>query len=208
MSDITNINKKIGERIREKRIEKGLTLKQLGDLVGVDSSTILRYEKGKIKKIKLPVIESIAYALNVDPAWLALKSENPKITAPRSDGKKIPLIGTIAAGTPILAEENIEDYFRIDNSIKADFALRVKGDSMVGAGIFPGDIVFIKQQNTLENGEIGAILIENEATLKKFYKEKNTIVLQPENDMYKPIILTNGYVKILGKLVAVLNIRQ
>jgi len=208
MSDITNINKKIGERIREKRIEKGLTLKQLGDLVGVDSSTILRYEKGEIKKIKLPVIESIAYALNVDPAWLALKSENPKITAPRSDVKKIPLIGTIAAGTPILAEENIEDYFSIDSRIKADFALEIKGDSMVGAGIFPNDIVFIRKQEHLENGEIGAILIENEATLKKFYKEGNTIILQPENDLYKPIILTNGYVKILGKLVAVLNIRQ
>jgi len=208
MSDITNINKKIGERIREKRIEKGLTLKQLGDLVGVDSSTILRYEKGEIKKIKLPVIESIAYALNVDPAWLALKSENPKITAPRSDVKKIPLIGTIAAGTPILAEENIEDYFSIDSRIKADFALEIKGDSMVGAGIFPNDIVFIRKQEHLENGEIGAILIENEATLKKFYKEGNTIILQSENDFYKPIILTNGYVKILGKLVAVLNIRQ
>lgn len=208
MTDVTDINKKIGERIREKRIEKGLTLKQLGDLVGVDSSTILRYEKGEIKKIKLPVIESIAYALSVDPTWLALKSENPKITAPRNDVKKVPLLGTIAAGVPILAEENIEDYFSLDSRIKADFALKIKGDSMVGAGIFPGDIVFIRQQPTLENGEIGAILIENEATLKKFYKENNTIVLQPENDMYKPIILTNGYVKILGKLVAVLNMRE
>ncbi len=76
---------------------------------------------------------------------------------------------------------------------------------MLAAGIYPNDIVFIKEQPNLENGEIGAILIESEATLKKFYREGDTIVLQPENDMYKPIILTNGNVKILGKLVAVLS---
>jgi len=119
----------------------------------------------------------------------------------------IPILGTIAAGTPILAEQNIEDYFNLDNRVKVDFALKVKGDSMVGAGIFPGDLVFIKKQNTLENGEIGAVLIENEATLKKFYKKGDTIILQPENDLHSPIVITDGYVKILGKLVAVLNLR-
>lgn len=203
------MNKEIGRRIKTKRIEQGLTLKELGEKVGVASSTILRYENGKINNIKLPVIESIANALNVDPAWLILKSENPKpYKVKKNEINRIPLIGTIAAGTPILAEENIEDYFNLDSSIKADFALKVKGDSMLGAGIFPNDIVFIKQQPTIENGEIGAVLIENEATLKKFYKEGNTIVLQPENDFYKPIILTNGNVRILGKLAAVLNIRE
>lgn len=203
------MNKEIGRRIKTKRIEQGLTLKELGEKVGVASSTILRYENGKINNIKLPVIESIANALNVDPAWLILKSENPKpYKVKKNEINRIPLIGTIAAGTPILAEQNIEDYFNLDSSIKADFALRIKGDSMLGAGIFPNDIVFIKKQSELENGEIGAILIEDEATLKKFYKEEGTIVLQPENDFYKPIILTNGNVKILGKLVAVLNIRE
>ena len=79
---------------------------------------------------------------------------------------------------------------------------------MIGAAIFPDDIVFIKKQDNLENGEIGAVLIDGNATLKKFYKKDNTIILQAENDMYNPIILTNGNVKILGKLVAVLNIRE
>jgi repressor LexA len=204
-----DINKEIGKRIRQKRIENNLTLKELGDKIGVASSTILRYEKGKINNIKLPVIESIANALNVNPSWLVLKSDSPEIHEPKKNEiKRIPILGTIAAGLPILAEENIEDYFYIDKSIKADFALRIKGDSMLGAGIFPNDIVFIKKQETLENGEIGAVLIEDEATLKKFYRNNGTVVLQPENDKYQPIILTNGNVKILGKLVAVLNIRD
>lgn len=202
------MNKEIGKRIEMRRKEKGLTLKELAEIVGVASSTILRYENGEIKKIKLPVIESIAKALGVDPAWLVLKSNNPDIYIPKKEEtSRIPLIGTIAAGTPILAEENIEDYFNIDTKIKADFALKVKGDSMIGAGIFPGDIVFIHQQCEIENGEIGAILIENEATLKKFYKEDGTIILQAENDNYKPLIYTNGNVRVMGKLVAVLNIR-
>lgn len=206
---MNDINKEIGKRIRLKRDESGFTLKELGDSVGVDSSTISRYEKGQIDKIKMPVIESIANALRVNPAWLILKSENPEILTPKkADVNMIPLLGTIAAGLPLLAEENIEDYFNIDSKIKADFALKVKGDSMLGAGIFPGDIVFIRKQENLENGEIGAVLIEDSATLKKFYKEKDTIILQAENDFYKPIILTNGDVRILGKLVAVLNIRE
>lgn len=202
------MNKEIGKRIEMRRKEKDLTLKELAQIVGVASSTILRYENGEIKKIKLPVIESIAKALNVDPAWLILKSNDPDIYIPKKeDVSRIPLLGTIAAGTPILAEENIEDHFNLDNKIKTDFCLKIKGDSMIGAAIFPGDIVFIKKQEYLENGEIGAILLEDEATLKKFYKENDTIILQSENDFYKPMIFTEGNIRILGKLVAVLNIR-
>lgn len=204
-----DINKEIGKRIKQKRIENNLTLKELGEKVGVASSTILRYENGKINNIKLPVIESIAKALNVNPSWLVLKSDSPEIHKPKKNEiKRIPILGTIAAGLPILAEENIEDYFYIDSSVKADFALRIKGDSMINAGIQEGDIVFIRCQPTLENGEIGAVLIEDSATLKRFYRKKNTIILQAENTAYQPIILTNGDIRILGKLVAVLNIRD
>ena len=122
------------------------------------------------------------------------------------EGSQVPLIGSIAAGSPILAEQNIEEYFTIDKSIKADFALRIKGDSMIDAGIHNGDIAFIRKQQTLETGEIGAVVIENEATLKRFYKTDSSIVLQPENKEYQPIIKTEGDVYIAGKLVAVLNI--
>jgi len=121
----------------------------------------------------------------------------------------IPLIGTIAAGTPILAEQNIERYFDIDTSIHCDFCLRIQGDSMIDAGINNNDIVFIRQQPTLEVGEIGAIQIGEEATLKKFYKTNDSIILQPANSNYLPQIYTSDSdIKILGKLVATLHINK
>lgn len=190
----------IGERIKLRRQELGMSVDDLASKLGKNRATVYRYESDEIENLPISVVEPLAQILNVSPAYLmGWKNE-------KRESQPIPLVGNIAAGTPILAEQNIEDYFNLDTSMHADFALRIKGDSMVGAGIFPNDIVFIKKQPCIENGEIGAILIENEATLKKFYKEGNTIVLQPENDIYKPIILTNGNVKILGKLVAVLNI--
>ncbi len=199
----------LGSRLKERRLALGLTLEEVGEKVGVSKSTVMKWETGYIENMKRDKIALLAKALNVSPLYVMgldfLDEENnPK----KSAGNQIPLLGTIAAGTPILAEENIEDYFNIDSKIKADFALKIKGDSMIGAAIFPDDIVFIKKQDNLENGEIGAVLIDGNATLKKFYKKDNTIILQAENDMYNPIILTNGNVKILGKLVAVLNIRE
>lgn len=192
----------IGERIKLRRQELGMSADDLAARLGKNRATIYRYESDEIENLPINVLEPLAEILNVSPAYLmGWKNE-------KRESNPIPLIGTIAAGTPILAEQNIEDYFNLDSSIKADFALKIKGDSMLGAGIFPNDIVFIKQQCELENGEIGAILIENEATLKKFYRDNGTIILQAENDKYEPIILTNGNVKIMGKLAAVLNIRE
>lgn len=201
-----------------KRLEKALESRdvkqsELVERTQISKSAISQYLSGAFEP-KQRNIYKIAKALDVNPAWLMGKDvemENAPPIPPKdiqTNTKSIPLLGTIAAGLPLLAEENIEDYFNIDSKIKADFALKVKGDSMLGAGIFPGDIVFIRKQENLENGEIGAVLIEDSATLKKFYKEKDTIILQAENDFYKPIILTNGDVRILGKLVAVLNIRE
>lgn len=119
----------------------------------------------------------------------------------------VPLIGTIAAGTPILAEQNIERYFDIDTSIHCDFCLRIQGDSMIDVGIHNDDIVFIRQQPTLEVGEIGAIQIGDEATLKRFYKTNDSIILQPANADYLPQIYTSdSEIRILGKLVATLHI--
>jgi repressor LexA len=184
------------------RTRNGIEQLELANMLGLKSaSAVSEWEKG----IRIPnagVLSDLANIFNVTiDSLMHINLEKYSI----STSNPIPLIGQIAAGLPILAEENIEDYFNLDSKIKADFALKVKGDSMLAAGIYPDDIVFIKEQPNLENGEIGAILIESEATLKKFYKEGDTVVLQPENDMYKPIILTNGDVKILGKLVAVLS---
>lgn len=117
---------------------------------------------------------------------------------------KVPLLGTIACGEPILAEENIEDYINMPENTKGTFALRCKGDSMINARIFDGDIVYIREQPDVENGEIAAVLIENEATLKRVYKNENSVELRPENPMYKPIVFYNediNKIKILGKAV-------
>lgn len=197
----------LAKNLKYLRLKNGFSQDYIADKLSYKSfTTIQKWEMGTSEP-SISVLKKLSEIYNVDmDTMYTVDLENDKVI-PSKEYKRYPLIGTIAAGTPILAEENIEDYFNLDSKIKADFALRVKGQSMAGAGIFPGDIVFIRQQDVLENGEIGAILIENEATLKKFYKEGDTIVLQPENDMYKPIILTDGNAKVLGKLVAVLNIR-
>lgn len=194
----------LGEKIKRRRMDLELTLEEVGNIAGVTKSTVMKWETGSIENMRRDKISLLAEALKVSPLWI-MGLEDKNIT---SGVISVPLIGTIAAGFPLLAEENIEDYFNIDTKVQADFALKIQGDSMLGAGIFPGDIVFIKKQCELENGEIGAILIEDEATLKKFYKEDDTIILQSENDMYKPMIYRDGNIKILGKLVAVLNIRE
>ena len=117
----------------------------------------------------------------------------------------IPIIGKVTAGMPILATENIEDMFQIPiNYVKHNndlFILKVTGDSMIDVGILDGDLAIIEQKNTAANGEIVVALIENEATIKRFFKENDFIRLQPENKRYEPIIVENC--SILGKLVGI-----
>ena len=122
--------------------------------------------------------------------------------------KKVPLLGTIACGEPILAVENIENYVNMPESINGTFALRCKGDSMINARIFDGDLVFIRQQPDVENGEIAAVLIDDEATLKKVYKYKNRIELRPENPTMSVLEYEGeeiDKIKILGKAVYFLS---
>ena len=120
--------------------------------------------------------------------------------------KKVPLLGTIACGEPILAEENIEDYINMPEDTNGTFALRCKGDSMINARIFDGDIVYIKEEQQVNNGEIAAVLIENEATLKRvyYYPEKNMLILKAENSKYNDFVFTDNElndIKIIGKAV-------
>ncbi len=118
----------------------------------------------------------------------------------------VPIIGTVTAGLPIFAFEDNLGYVTIDESVKRGrdvFALRVKGDSMINAGILNGDTVVFARQNSADNGEIVVALIEDEATVKRFFKEKGHVRLQPENPLYEPIISEN--VKILGKVVMLIR---
>lgn len=138
----------LGEKIKQRRLELNLTLEDVGKLVGASKSTVMKWETGYIENMKRDKIALLAKALNVSPLWvMGLTDLKSNLTST----KAIPLLGTIAAGIPSLAEENIEEYFNINASLKADFALRIKGNSMISAGIFTNDIVFIRQQCDLEN---------------------------------------------------------
>jgi repressor LexA len=129
----------------------------------------------------------------------------------KNNAIEIPIVGEISAGRPILAQENIEGTIVVDKSIIKNsngiFALRVKGDSMINAGILNGDYVIVSQQPDAEQGDIIVALIEDEATIKRFYKEKNRIRLQPENDTMEPIIIkpNENHVRIIGKIKGVIR---
>lgn len=131
---------------------------------------------------------------------------NRSIKIPGGSMVKVPLLGTVTAGAPILAVEQIEDYIPYKSRTGSDkdlFALHVRGDSMQNAGILDGDILIVRQMNTAYNGEIVVAMIEEEATVKRFYKEKGHFRLQPENDEYEPIIVDE--VTILGKVISVMR---
>ena len=129
----------------------------------------------------------------------------PENIIPMPQTRPVPLLGTIACGEPILAEENIEAYVSVNKDIPADFALKCKGDSMINARIFDGDIVYIRRQANVDDGEIAAVLIDTEATLKRVRRYPGKLVLSPCNPMYDDLIYTAEQldsVRILGKAVA------
>ena len=130
--------------------------------------------------------------------------------SPLRDAFPVPVVGRVSAGKPILAEENLEGSLTLDRSFvrgKDTFLLRVKGDSMIGEGIFDGDYALIRPQKSAENGEIVVALVGEEATLKKFYRGKDFICLQPANPQMEPLILKedDGEVMIIGKVIGVLR---
>lgn len=135
-------------------------------------------------------------------------SKKRAITLPKQENEvevmSVPVVGTVAAGQPILAEENIEEYFPLPMNYagkKDMFMLKVRGESMINAGILDGDYVIVESSDTARNGEIVVALLEDSATVKTFYKERDAIRLQPENDALEPIISKD--VKILGKVSGV-----
>lgn len=172
----------------------------------ISKSALSQYVNGQSTpdQRKLTILSK---ALDVSEVWLMgygdTELKNIKnILFFKPSTKKIPVIGTIAAGEPILAVENIEEYIDLDKKISADFALRVRGDSMVGANIFDGDIVFIRKQSDVDDGEIAAVIIDDSATLKRVFKFENKVVLRAENPKYKPILLNGDKsVYIVGKAV-------
>ena len=202
----------IGIRIKQRREELNMTQEELANKLGYKSkSTINKIEAG-INDIVQSKVFSFAEALDTTAAHLmgwdientdANQSlSNIENIIPLPNTKKIPLLGKIACGDPITAVENIEDYVEVPEFTYADFALTCQGDSMINARVMDGDIVYVRQQPEVENGEIAAVLIDGEATLKRVFYGKGTIMLQAENPTYPPMVFSGEEildVKILGK---------
>lgn len=198
----------MGERIRQLRLEKQLTQEELGKLVGVQRSAVQKWEKGHTQNLKRNVIERLSSFFGVSPSYLMGMSDIRNLSELKDysscEFKKVPMLGGISAGEPILACEEYGTYVVVNNDVNVDFCLRVEGDSMVNARIQDGDLVFIRKQPTVENGEIAAVLIDDEVTLKRVYITDEGIILKPENSAYQPKFYTEKDfkdIRILGKAV-------
>ena len=215
--------KKVTTSDRLKSIMNSRNLKQVDILnlakpfcekygVRLGKNDLSQYVHGKAepRQEKLTVL---GMALGVSEAWLMgfdvpesrMQTNYPSNLEPLGEMEKIPLLGTIACGTPILAVENIEEYVDLPRHIRADFALTCRGDSMIGAGIEDGDIVYIKKQPNVEHGQIAAVLIEDEATLKRFYQDSDHVYLLAENPKYSPLVYVGeeiNQIRIIGLAVA------
>lgn len=204
----------IGSRIKERRKSLGLSVDDIAARLGKNRATVYRYESDDIENLPSTVLEPLAKVLKTTPAHLMGWEDTdsfdvfsiPNIQPIKTN--KVPLLGTIAAGIPILAEENFDGYIELHDSVHADFCLRIRGDSMINARIYDGDIVFIRQQPDVDNGEIAAVLLDDDATLKRVFKQPGGIILQAENPAYAPITV-NGHAgincRIIGKAVAFLS---
>lgn len=200
-------------RLKDRRLELGMTLEDVGNIVGVTKTTVRKWETGDIENMKRDKIVLLANALKTTPNFImGIDEDNDPIfnipnVLPLSK-QRIPLLGKIACGVPIYAEQNFEEYVECGHDVNADFALRCQGDSMINANICDGDIVFIRRQPTVNNGEIACVLIEDEATLKRVYITKSQITLVSENSLFAPVTITGedmNYVRILGKAVKFLT---
>jgi len=202
MEELTDRQKQIFDHIVQEINKKGYppSVREIGKAVGLKSPASVHSH--------LKTLEKLNY-IRRDPSKpraieILYKNNNNQENKLEKDMLYIPMVGKVTAGVPVLAEENIDDYFPVPagylkNSKKDFFMLEVRGDSMIDAGIHDGDLVIAQKQNHAENGEIVIGLIEDEATVKTYYKEKDHIKLQPENDSYEPILGKN--IKVLGKVV-------
>ena len=195
-----------GAKLKNIRISMGLSQEEFAKKLNTTKQVISRYETEQ-RTPKITIAQEYADVLGISLHDLIdnnvdFPSAENIIPIPKM--AKIPLLGKIACGEPITAEENREGFVLAPENLSADFALTCKGDSMIGARILDGDIVLIRQQPDVENGEIAAVLIDGEATLKRVYKQSASLVLYPENTAYAPIILSGeelSTVRIIGKAV-------
>lgn len=181
-----------GERIKARREELGMTQTALADRIGESKQTVYKYESGLVSNIPSDKIELIARVLNTQPAylmgWDVSEQPIPPGFEPLPEMTAVPRVGEIACGEPILAEQNIETYDSVPKMWHADFTLACHGDSMEPR-VKDGDVVAVRRTPVVENGEIAAVRIDDEATLKHVYHYPDRLVLQPENPAFPPIVL-------------------
>ena len=194
MAQLSKMQQKIYEYIASCIREQGYppSVREIGEAVGLKSPSTVHFHLKHLEEAG--VIEKGAG-----------KGRAITLTEPSTQEDRVPIVGNVAAGSPILAEECIEDYLTFDTGGRAGeyFALRVRGESMLNAGILPGDLVVVRRQQVANNGEIVVAMIDNEATVKRFSRQNGHIWLLPENDAYSPIDGT--YAQILGKVAAVVR---
>lgn len=195
---ITTKQKEILEYIKAEILKKGYppSVREICEAVNLKSTSSVHSH--------LETLEKNGYIRRDPTKPRAIEILDDSFQMVRHDMTSIPIIGTVAAGMPILAEQNIEGYFPIPTEMVPSgesFVLKVKGDSMINAGIFNGDSIFVNSCNTAENGDTVVALVDDSATVKTYYKENGHYRLQPENDTMDPIILDS--VEILGKVYGV-----
>lgn len=197
----------IGERVKTLRKSLGLTQKELAKKCGYKSLTTINKIELGINSIPLATVEKLAHALEVSPSYLmGWKASSLEDIRPIRL-KKFPMLGEIACGKPIFANEEHETYIDAADDIKADFCLTARGDSMTGARIFNGDIVFIKEQPIVDNGQIAAVIINDEVTLKRwfYYPDQKKLILQADNPNYEPFVFLGEElenIRCLGRAVS------
>lgn len=207
----------LGDIIYEYRKARGMSMDKFAELSGISKGYISMLERNQTQRGEEPspsfeMYRNVARTIGIDVDELIrmvegkiLLADMPENIFDLPESYKVPLVGTIACGQPILAVEEVDETIDVPDCLNADFALRCKGDNMINARIFDGDIVYVKKQHTVESGEIAAVLINDEATLKRVVIYDDHISLAPENPLYKPIVLWGeemNDVIILGKAVA------
>ena len=196
MDTLTQKQEEIYNVIKDSILSKGYppSVREIGELVGLKSTSSVHAHLNTLEK------KGFIRKDPTKPRTIEITDDTFNLT--RREVVNVPMVGTVAAGMPILATENITDYFPIPSEFLPNtdiFMLRVKGESMINVGIHDGDQIIVSKQNTAKNGDIIVALVEDSATVKTFYKEKNFYRLQPENDSMEPILVKE--VTILGKVI-------
>lgn len=199
-----------GDKIRTLRKQLGLTQTELGEKLGVKTNAVSKWECGRVEDIPTSKIKAMATLFEVPPSYL-IDDQLPAGATPVDlpSLHRVPILGRIAAGLPLYAEQNIEGYTLTDLNGGAEyFALRVTGDSMNAMRIQEGDLLMVRRQDTVENGEVAVVMVgESDATVKRFYATNNTVTLMPQstNPKHQPQIydLKKTTIQVLGKVVKV-----